>query len=133
MRLREVILLSLLLSGGVLGSDLKYLGTKQPYQYEKIEVRVPEGYKPFFINHLGRHGSRHLSSAKYDKSIYELLDMAEKRTTYKLQDVGGIGEVKIADEVVAIIAALAATDSQSRPVDLAKSSPVVPQPGRRGT
>lgn len=36
--------------------------------------------------------------------------MAEKRTTYKLQDVGGIGEVKIADEVVAIIAALAATE-----------------------
>ena len=36
--------------------------------------------------------------------------MAEKRTTYKLQDVGGIGEVKIADEVVAIIAGLAATE-----------------------
>ena len=36
--------------------------------------------------------------------------MAEKRTTYKLQDVGGIGEVKIADEVVTIIAGLAATD-----------------------
>ena len=30
--------------------------------------------------------------------------MAEKRTTYKLQDVGGIGEVKIADEVVTVIA-----------------------------
>ena len=36
--------------------------------------------------------------------------MAEKRTTYKLQDVGGIGEVKIADEVVTVIAGLAATD-----------------------
>lgn len=36
--------------------------------------------------------------------------MAEKRTTYKLQEVGGIGEVQIADEVVTIIAALAATD-----------------------
>lgn len=36
--------------------------------------------------------------------------MAEKRTTYKIQDVGGIGEVKIADEVVAIIAGLAATE-----------------------
>lgn len=36
--------------------------------------------------------------------------MAEKRTTYKIQDVGGIGEVHIADEVVAIIAGLAATD-----------------------
>ena len=35
--------------------------------------------------------------------------MAEKRTTYKLQDVGGIGEVKIADEVVTVIAGLAAT------------------------
>ena len=34
--------------------------------------------------------------------------MAEKRTTYKLQDVGGIGEVKIADEVVTVIAGLAA-------------------------
>ena len=36
--------------------------------------------------------------------------MAEKRTTYKIQDVGGIGEVKIADEVVTIIPALAATE-----------------------
>ena len=36
--------------------------------------------------------------------------MAEKRTTYKIQDIGGIGEVHIADEVVAIIAGLAATD-----------------------
>ena len=35
---------------------------------------------------------------------------AEKRTTYKLQDVGGIGEVKIADEVVTVIAGLAATE-----------------------
>ena len=30
--------------------------------------------------------------------------MAEKRITYKIQDLGGIGEVQIADEVVAIIA-----------------------------
>ena len=36
--------------------------------------------------------------------------MAEKRTTYKIQDGGGIGEVKIADEVVTIIAGLAATE-----------------------
>ena len=36
--------------------------------------------------------------------------MAEKRTTYKIQDLGGIGEVNIADEVVAIIAGLAATE-----------------------
>ena len=36
--------------------------------------------------------------------------MAEKRNVYKIQDLGGIGEVHIADEVVAIIAGLAATE-----------------------
>lgn len=36
--------------------------------------------------------------------------MAEKRITYKIQEVGGIGEVQIAEEVVSIIAALAATE-----------------------
>lgn len=36
--------------------------------------------------------------------------MAEKRNTYKIYENGGIGEVQIADEVVAIIAGLAATE-----------------------
>lgn len=36
--------------------------------------------------------------------------MSEKRTTYKIQEMNGVGEVHIADEVVAIIAGLAATD-----------------------
>ena len=36
--------------------------------------------------------------------------MAEKRTTYKIQDIEGIGEVQIADEVVTIIAGLAAAE-----------------------
>ena len=36
--------------------------------------------------------------------------MAEKRTTYKIQDIEGIGEVQISDEVVTIIAGLAATE-----------------------
>ena len=36
--------------------------------------------------------------------------MAEKRTTYKIQDIEGIGEVQIEDEVVTIIAGLDATE-----------------------
>ena len=36
--------------------------------------------------------------------------MAEKRYTYKIQELDGSGEVYIADEVVAIIAGLAATE-----------------------
>lgn len=51
-------------------------------------------------------GSRGLAAAESAGGVR----MAEKRTTYKIQEVGGIGEVQIADEVVAIIAALAATD-----------------------
>ena len=40
----------------------------------------------------------------------EGLIMAEKRNTYKIQELDGSGEVYIADEVVAIIAGLAATE-----------------------
>ena len=36
--------------------------------------------------------------------------MAEKRTVYTLEDLGGVGQVRIADEVVTIIAGLAATE-----------------------
>ena len=36
--------------------------------------------------------------------------MAEKRITYKIQELGGIGEVNIADEVITVVAALAATE-----------------------
>lgn len=36
--------------------------------------------------------------------------MAEDRNTYKIHDNGSLGEVQIADEVVAIIAGLAATE-----------------------
>ena len=37
--------------------------------------------------------------------------MAEKRTTYKVQDAGGIGEVHVADEVIAAVIGLAATET----------------------
>lgn len=36
--------------------------------------------------------------------------MAEKRITYKVKEFDGIGEVQISEEVVAIVAALAATE-----------------------
>ncbi|MGL6166753.1 MAG: histidine-type phosphatase [Fusobacteriaceae bacterium] len=62
-----------------LAADFEYLGTKQPYNFEKsIVTPTPLGYKPIFINYLGRHGSRHLSSPKYDISVFELLSIAEK-------------------------------------------------------
>lgn len=38
--------------------------------------------------------------------------MAEKRNTYKIHENGGMGDVQIEDSVVAIIAGLAATESE---------------------
>lgn len=67
------------LATSAFSTDFNYLGTKQPYNVKEISTApVPNGYKPFFINHLGRHGSRHLSSPKYDVSLYELLSIGEK-------------------------------------------------------
>ncbi|MCQ9626482.1 histidine-type phosphatase [Cetobacterium somerae] len=67
------------LSTSIFSADFNYLGTKQPYSVKEISTApAPNGYKPFFVNHLGRHGSRHLSSPKYDVSLYELLSIAEK-------------------------------------------------------
>ena len=67
------------LSALIFSADFNYLGTKQPYSVKEISTApTPNGYKPFFVNHLGRHGSRHLSSPKYDVSLYELLSIAEK-------------------------------------------------------
>lgn len=56
-----------------------YLSSKTPYPYETTEyTKAPKGYYLVFINYVGRHGSRHLSSSKYDKTLFELLSIAEK-------------------------------------------------------
>lgn len=53
-----------------------YLGTETPYIYQKSRYTLPPvGYEPFFINHLGRHGARYLSS---DQGINKLLDTLKR-------------------------------------------------------
>lgn len=64
-----------------------HLSTKSPYPYVATRYTpAPEGYQPVFINYVGRHGSRHLSSAKYDKTLSELLALAEREQ--QLTDAG---------------------------------------------
>lgn len=58
-------------------STFDYLASKTPYPFQETEYSAaPSGYELAFITHVGRHGSRHLSSAKYDITIKELLDSA---------------------------------------------------------
>jgi hypothetical protein len=65
--MKKVILFSLFLS--VVGiaaraqeCGTRFLGTKTLYKVGKIRYTpVPAGYQPVFINHVGRHGARHLT------------------------------------------------------------------------
>lgn len=72
-----------------------HLSSKTPYPYELTEYTVaPKGYELAFINYVGRHGSRHLSSSKYDKTLFELLSIAEKDG--EITDLGKELKIEIA-------------------------------------
>ena len=44
-----------------------YLGTETPYSFERFKIMPPpKGYKPIYISHLGRHGSRYITSGTED-------------------------------------------------------------------
>lgn len=59
--------------------DNEYLTSKTPYPFEStIYTHEPDDYKVVFIDYVGRHGSRHLSSPKYDVTLKELLDIASE-------------------------------------------------------
>lgn len=50
------------------------------YQYEYVETEsspVPKGYKPFYINHYGRHGSRYMSSGWETDAVRPVFEAAD--------------------------------------------------------
>ena len=53
-------------------------GSKTAYQYVKQPISAPDGYQAFYIDHIGRHGSRYLSKPKYEDIAYSVLILAEK-------------------------------------------------------
>jgi multiple inositol-polyphosphate phosphatase/2,3-bisphosphoglycerate 3-phosphatase len=62
-------------------------GTKTPYFYtQKNFVSPPRGFKPVFINYVGRHGARHLSSIDADSLLFVFLRRAEAE--HGLTDAG---------------------------------------------
>lgn len=59
--------------------DSLFLGTKTPYQAPGQSYSPPPaGYKPVFINYVGRHGARFLTKAGADLRVWEVLQAAEK-------------------------------------------------------
>ncbi|MDQ2753853.1 MAG: histidine-type phosphatase [Bacteroidota bacterium] len=57
----------------------KYLNTKTPYHSQQLlHTLPPKGYGPVFINYVGRHGARFLTSACEDVYIAEVLQQAKQ-------------------------------------------------------
>lgn len=55
-----------------------FLGTKTLYRVGKIRYTpAPAGYQPVFINHVGRHGARHLTKDVSTTFIYSFLLKAD--------------------------------------------------------
>jgi multiple inositol-polyphosphate phosphatase / 2,3-bisphosphoglycerate 3-phosphatase len=55
-----------------------FLGSKTLYQsQQKKYSALPKGYVPVFINHVGRHGARHLTKDVNSSFIYQLLFQAD--------------------------------------------------------
>ena len=67
--MREEIAANPDLAGGIYTA---YMVTEQP------KVAAPRGYKPFYISHYGRHGSRYQTAQEKYNQPAELLDQAAK-------------------------------------------------------
>ena len=58
----------------------KAYGTDYPYQFANPQLtKAPKGYKPFYISHYGRHGSRYYWNAMLYQELANLLKVAHER------------------------------------------------------
>ena len=58
----------------------KSYGTDYPYEYTNPRLtKAPSGYKPFYISHYGRHGSRYYWNAMLYQELANLLTKAHER------------------------------------------------------
>ena len=53
------------------------LGSAKPYPAPEARVATPDSLTPVFINHVGRHGARFLSSPKTSMTLYRKLHAAD--------------------------------------------------------
>ena len=84
-----VMLLLLALTAGAQGNAVldqlkgdprKSYGTDYPYSFvNRPLTKAPKGYKPFYISHYGRHGSRYYWNAMLYQELANLLTKAHER------------------------------------------------------
>ena len=58
----------------------KAYGTDLPYQFvTTVDTKAPRGYKPFYISHYGRHGSRYYWNSQLYKDLDTLMTAAREK------------------------------------------------------
>lgn len=59
-------------------NNQKWFGTKAAYhQSNKYVNDIPNGYTPFFVNHVGRHGSRYMTKPGADSILFKIFNLAQ--------------------------------------------------------
>lgn len=81
MKIIKCLFLFLLMYLSNFAQDNNFLGSQTLYvKVDENYTKAPEGFTPFYINHLGRHGARYLSSSKsIDKILNELIEASERK------------------------------------------------------
>lgn len=81
MKIIKCLFLFLLMYLSNFAQDNNFLGSQTLYvKVDENYTKEPEGFTPFYINHLGRHGARYLSSSKsIDKILNELIEASERK------------------------------------------------------
>ena len=72
--------------GQLKANPRKAYGTDYPYSYEHVQpTKAPRGYKPFYISHYARHGSRYNWGDKLYKDLDTLLTVAHEKQLLTLE------------------------------------------------
>ncbi|MDX8336168.1 histidine phosphatase family protein [Candidatus Cetobacterium colombiensis] len=80
MKKLKILFLFLIICLNLFSQDNNYLGSQALYvDISNEKTQAPFGFKPFYINHLGRHGARYLSSSKSIDNILKILKKAEEK------------------------------------------------------
>src|ERR1700759_596957 len=77
MRKFNLFYLLLVFGGSVCAQAPPFLGTKTPYVAPAGKyTEAPVGYRPVFVNYVGRHGARFMTKAGPDVDALHLLEKA---------------------------------------------------------
>lgn len=65
----------------VRADERKSWGMEGPHRFDEIQplTKAPKGYKPFYVSHYGRHGSRYAWSSRTYELLHDVFTKAEKR------------------------------------------------------